>query len=323
MAEPVPRAPEPISAGSLLVRLPNWVGDVVIAQVILDELERAGFEVSLAGRSWCDDLLAAYPAPRVVVTRDHLSAARRLRTLGTRQGMLLTRSFGSALEMRLAGVRAVGYRSQGRSPLLYRTLRRQPGDHLVEYYWRIGRLACTTFGGDPSAFTHPPGRPVLRLTAEHRAAAEAAIEAAGLQPPYQVWSPLATNTIHGRSKVWPCFRELSARIDGSVPPVVCCPGPGQDGEVREAVPSARILPGLGLGAMAAVMERAALVLANDTGPMHVAAGVGAPVLGLFGPGNTPQRSGPLGGRTMGGGDRWPTPDEVESALRSMLARVAR
>jgi len=48
-----------------------------------------------------------------------------------------------------------------------------------------------------------------------------------------------------------------------------------------------------LGELAAIMRRAALVVANDTGPMHIAASVDAPTIALFGP-TDPVFTGPIG-----------------------------
>lgn len=48
---------------------------------------------------------------------------------------------------------------------------------------------------------------------------------------------------------------------------------------------------LGLGGLAAFLRRARLVVASDSGPVHLAAMLGAPVVALFGPGD-PSRSAP-------------------------------
>jgi len=49
---------------------------------------------------------------------------------------------------------------------------------------------------------------------------------------------------------------------------------------------------IALVALLALLARAALLVANDTGPVHLASALGVPVLGLYGP-NTPRLYGPL------------------------------
>ncbi|MBN2507646.1 MAG: glycosyltransferase family 9 protein [Verrucomicrobia bacterium] len=51
----------------------------------------------------------------------------------------------------------------------------------------------------------------------------------------------------------------------------------------------------GLGEMVEWLRRCDWVVSNDTGPMHIAAALGKPVLGLFGP-TDPRRTGPYGTR---------------------------
>ena len=68
---------------------------------------------------------------------------------------------------------------------------------------------------------------------------------------------------------------------------------------------------LGLGAYAAVCADARVTVANDSGPMHLAAAVDAPVLGVFGPGD-PRRTRPWGPRAhwLGGDGAWPSAKAV-------------
>jgi ADP-heptose:LPS heptosyltransferase len=56
---------------------------------------------------------------------------------------------------------------------------------------------------------------------------------------------------------------------------------------------AAIPPPTSLGELAALLKRMTLVVSNDSGPMHLAAAVGTPVLGIFGPTN-PLLQGPYG-----------------------------
>ena len=44
---------------SLIIRLPNWVGDVIMALPALQSLQQSGIELLLFGKPWANDLLAA------------------------------------------------------------------------------------------------------------------------------------------------------------------------------------------------------------------------------------------------------------------------
>jgi lipopolysaccharide heptosyltransferase I len=62
--------------------------------------------------------------------------------------------------------------------------------------------------------------------------------------------------------------------------------------------SALLAPPTDLGELAALLRRCRLMIANDTGPLHLAAALGTPALGLFGPTST-ERNGPYGSRCRG------------------------
>lgn len=69
-------------------------------------------------------------------------------------------------------------------------------------------------------------------------------------------------------------------------------------QIRKFVPAVRLANLTGettLKQLAAVLEQAEVVLSNDSGPMHLAAGLGTPVVGLF-TCTSPIRSGPPGDR---------------------------
>ena len=52
-----------------------------------------------------------------------------------------------------------------------------------------------------------------------------------------------------------------------------------------------LAPPTGLADLMALVQRAAIVVSGDTGPVHLAAATGTPVVGLYGPTN-PARNGP-------------------------------
>ena len=62
------------------------------------------------------------------------------------------------------------------------------------------------------------------------------------------------------------------------------------------IPLAELPPDLDLVVLAAVLERLSLFVTGDTGPMHLAAAVGTPVLAIFGP-SLPTRYAPLAPRS--------------------------
>lgn len=93
-----------------------------------------------------------------------------------------------------------------------------------------------------------------------------------------------------REKQWPVesFRAL-ARLIGERALVVW--GPGED-ELARAI-GGEMAPKTNLRELARVLADARVVVGGDTGPLHLAAALGRPVVGLYGPTN-PRRNGPYG-----------------------------
>jgi len=76
-------------------------------------------------------------------------------------------------------------------------------------------------------------------------------------------------------------------------------GPGQLSDVESVKARMRhpaiIPPATTLRQLGALLKRCAMVVSNDSGPMHIAAAVGTPVVGVYGPTN-PILQGPYGDR---------------------------
>jgi lipopolysaccharide heptosyltransferase I len=85
------------------------------------------------------------------------------------------------------------------------------------------------------------------------------------------------------------MRERAARV-------VVLWGPGEQELVRTIArdaPAVVVAPPTDVDGLLAVLRRADLVIAGDTGPLHLAAGLGVPCVGLFGP-TSARRNGPWG-----------------------------
>jgi 3-deoxy-D-manno-octulosonic-acid transferase/heptosyltransferase-1 len=103
------------------------------------------------------------------------------------------------------------------------------------------------------------------------------------------------------TKLWPKkqFAELADMLIGQYDMKIVFTGGIKDYSIIQAITSSmkgRAINFAGkttLTELAALYEKAALVVSTDTGPMHLAAAVGTPVVALFGP-TAPWRTGPYG-----------------------------
>ncbi|MBA3709801.1 MAG: hypothetical protein H0W83_13390, partial [Planctomycetes bacterium] len=134
---------------ALAVRLPNWVGDVCMALPALAALRSAGRELHCFGKGWAIDLLSGMGDRVEKLPSGIRAGARAVAASGCGSGILFTNSLGSALVMRLGGVRATGYRGECRSLLLGTALRRARGAHEVETFWRLALAHLGIEGRSP------------------------------------------------------------------------------------------------------------------------------------------------------------------------------
>jgi lipopolysaccharide heptosyltransferase II len=192
--------------------------------------------------------------------------------------------------------RRLGYWTAGGGALLTDALAYAPASHVSANALDLVRHAA----GDRLK-TPTPG-PHVAPTAAAIAAADAAL--AGAQGNRLV----GLHVSGGReSKQWHLsrFAEVGRAMAADGHTLVLTGGSGDRrmvDEVRAALgpiealgPDARVIDiagALDLPATAAVLARLDLLITGDTGPMHLAAAVGTPVVALFGP-SDPRRYGPL------------------------------
>ena len=319
-------APHSSAARPLIVRIRNWVGDVVLGLPALQLLENHGYQLKLVARGkWAPSLLAGYDWPVAVQPAGWRSKVARLRALRDQcasqdpgftqrdNALLLPASFSSALEMRLAGLRAVGYAQEGRSPLLRRTVAHTAqGEHALTSYWR---LACEFL----QLQLDPPGEIGLLTAAADQAGADAMLAAHGLRPGFVVICPFAGGLFEKQDKTWPAFADFTRELLQLGRDVVACPGPGEEPIISGAHPGVKLLAGVGLGTYGGLLRRAGLVVSNDTGPAHLAAAVGAPVLSVLGP-TKPEQWAPWGSRVevIRHWPHWPSVDVVRQRVQALL-----
>jgi heptosyltransferase-2 len=247
---------------------------------------------------WVGTLLESEPGiARRLVTPGKVGArlaqARRLRQARVDLALILPNSFETALAGWLSGARwRVGY-GEGRGALLTHALRAETGPvHQVTGYLRLlaplgleARLTLPTLAIDPAR-----GVEARRLLGE-----------ADL-PPGDARVGLQLGAALGPAKLWPSERiaALATRLEARGVRSVLLGSPQAQGladAVRAAAPGPiRSLVGRDHPAlMAALFSELDALVAADSGPAHVAAAVGVPVVTLFGP-TDPRLTAPAGPR---------------------------
>ncbi len=315
---PFPRVPPPPNKPlRLLVVLPSWVGDAVMATPALRRLRTAlpGAFVGALARPGIDQLLDALDlfdevhveARAGVMGPKHAAAKLRPRRYDT--ALLLTNSFSTALAARVAGIpRRIGYDRDARRLLLTDPVKAPKTNAgawaitpAVNYYWD---LVGTLVGDQPPpppadqalTSTHaplvlPPGVFMeLGVADNTRAEADAVLERAGVNKGthHAILNPGGNNP----AKRWPPDRyarladhlagahNLRVLVNGSPDERDLC---AQIADAARSQPA--VLPDLGvtLASLKGVIANASLMVTNDTGPRHIAAALGVPLVSLFGP----------------------------------------
>lgn len=278
-------APDP---GRLLIRLPNWLGDVLLARPMLHAVRRSfpDAPVCAVAPPALLELLApeglfaasvAWPADGAG-RRAALTAVRAFRP---EAALVLPPSFSSAWFAWRSGARVrIGYAHEARGALLSRALAREPrGDrHLSDEYLRLA-TALEARGGAL------PDLPVAD------GAADAARALRSAHPPLAggAWAMLGPGAIYGPAKQWGAerFAALGRRLAARGLGIAVC------GTDAERTTCDALAAGIGEGAvslagrtplpvLAALCAGAALAVCNDSGLAHLAAATGAPTVAIFG-----------------------------------------
>ncbi len=285
----------------IAVFLPNWLGDLVMATPALRALRkhfhaarivgilRPNLAGLLAGTAWIDE--PWYCDPRVNdPDLGRWALVRQMRRECFDLAILLPNSLHTALLAWAGGARErLGYARDGRRLLLTQAVPPPRVDGqldlgpMVDYY-----LGLAAAAGCPSESQ----RLELHVTAAEERLADETFQRLGLRADRRLVA-FNAGSAYGESKSWPvtAFGELARRIvdqlDHDV--MVIC-GPAEKSLARAIVRSSqrqRVFSladqPIGLGLSKAAIARCRFMVSTDSGPRHVAAALGKPVITLFGP----------------------------------------
>ena len=295
------------ATGGILIRLPNWVGDIMMALPALGALRAAFPDERLVGMvrprhaelaeriSYLDEVVLAPRRKGVGRPVSALTIIRDLRRAGLERAVLLAPSFEAALTARLAGIPVrVGHDTDHRKALLTNPVAARDAHRVDGFLDVVGELGATAEHGDGhgdgsekgSGDGGGQGRGLV-LTAADRAYVDRLFEGAGSDFDADA-RPVFVNPAAAKTpRAWASdrFRGLA---DGVVERYLDVPVLVHDHppfKVPKGWPesrSVRLVRGASLPELAAVMERCALYVGNDSGPMHIAAALGVPTVGIYG-----------------------------------------
>ena len=282
---------------SILVRSTNWIGDAVMTTPALRAIRESfpAARVTVLANPLVAPLFAVHEAVDDVVIYDRkgvhagfrgkLRLAKVLRARRYDLAILLQNAVDAALIAWLARIpRRMGYRTDGRGLLLTHGT---PVDektrrlHHVEYYLAmLGRYGIATADKGLS----------LTTTREEDGAMAARLREAGIGES-DVLLGINPGASYGAAKRWYPDRfaavadELARRWGGRV---VVTGGPGE-AAIAADIAAAMTSPCLVMAGKTSVRELMALIkrcdffITNDSGPMHIAAAFGVPLVAVFGP----------------------------------------
>jgi lipopolysaccharide heptosyltransferase II len=282
----------------IVVRLPNWLGDTVMAvpaiRALRDalpdaELLLAGPWVELLAGQGLAEVLVAYPRPWSA----RLRAADTVRSFGADTVILFPNSFeAAATAIYWGGRRRVGFAGDGRRWLLTEAPPTpEPRRHQVdEYLQLVGLLGAATTERAPRLAPPEP-------YADSRQRARDLLHQNGA-PDGKPMIGVHLGAAFGPAKVWVSERIVEfcrlAPEQGFVPVLLGAPSEAAAAlRVAEQIPVVSLVGRDSPALLPAVLAEMAVLVAGDTGVAHLAAALGTPVVVLFGP-TDPALSAPIG-----------------------------
>jgi heptosyltransferase-2 len=284
-------------ATNILVRGLNWIGDAVMSLPTLACLRDShpGARFTVLAPDWCADIYRCCPDVDAVLElpkrsgrwgmKSELDLIRAIRHQAFEVAVILPNSFHSAIAPFAAGVpRRIGYRTDGRALLLSDGISPLKGFrlHTVLYYRPLLEALGISWPSGNERFGFDIPAKVREETEEILASRGVAAGA-----PRFGFSPGAA---WGPSKRWPgshfaAAAQLTLAEHGGQ--ALFFGSPGDRDMVEGIIAAAGGIDLAGafptLAHLAAALDSCAILLTNDSGPMHLAAALETPVVALFGP----------------------------------------
>lgn len=293
-----------MAGNRILIIEVNWLGDVLFSTPFIRAVREANREgyIACLVHPRCSEMLEGNPSIDEIIIYDeeglHKRALGKVKLISALRRKhfdtvyILHRSFTKALIGYLTGAKIrIGYPTKNRGRLLTKAVEEMDiGAHSADIFLNLA--------GDPKATVKKP-RYEFFITDDDRRYVKDLLSARGVASgdkfialcPGGNWDP----------KRWPKenFAALSDMLVRKYGVKVVITGGAKEKNLAEDIRNMMKSPAVvtcgdtNLKQLGAIFERADLVVANDTGSMHIAVAMGAKVIALFGP-TSPEMTGPYG-----------------------------
>ena len=285
----------------ILIRATNWVGDAIMALPALRAVRNhfPEAEIAILARPYVADVyreqeicnqLIAYDSQTKhagILGRERLAAEMRAQKFDV--ALLLQNAFDAAwLAWRADIPERIGYARDGRSFLLTKPIPvPKTGEilpHEKFYYLELLRRAGWIDSLPDESFI------ALNVSEQSRQRAEEFFLQSGVRS-NSLRIAIGAGASYGSAKCWPPsrFAEVANRLQTEIDADVILFGTAAEAAVTRTISSELRRPPIDLTEKTAIADLPALLsqchlfIGNDSGAMHVAAGVGLPVVAVFGP----------------------------------------
>jgi heptosyltransferase II len=279
-----------VSAGSPILIVPYlWIGDFVRCHTVVRLLgERfPGRPIDMLTTAMVAPLVDYMPGVRKGIVFDlprkrlalsqHRTLAELLRRERYGDALIMPRTWKSALAPFLAGIpRRTAFVGEMRFGLV-----NDPRGGEKKLPRMVDRCAALALPRRAALPQHLP-MPQLVVPSEILPRWRARMNLADNARPVAVLAPGAV----GPSKRWPSYAPLAARLAESGFAIWVVGGPDEKAvaaEIIRAAPQTRDLTGADLRNAILALAAATVAVSNDSGLLHVAAAIGTPAVGIFGP----------------------------------------
>lgn len=284
---------EATTFSNILIRVPNWLGDTMMATPTILEVRKAfpRAKLTVLSKPNFSDFWSHFPGVDQVIELEKgffgfWNTAKKMQVQRFDAALTLPTSFSSAFLLFAAGVPyRAGWSGEGRDPFLTQVVP-HPDARQKHLVWEFLELTRNGLGKPSTLKSFQLSAPV-----DKKALGElkTLFQELGINDKKGLIA-LGPGATYGPAKRWPLVywkKLIEQLLKIRSETLLVLGGPEEETYLQELFGTGdkRLVSLVGRTTplvLSALLERCKVLVTNDTGPMHVAAAVGTPTVALFG-----------------------------------------